>query len=67
MDSTRNERSSVLAKYFSEIRKYPLLSKEQEQTLAGRVLGGSREALHELIEANLSLRLVIAGRTLFGG
>ena len=41
MDSTQNERSSVLAKYFSEIRNYPLLSKEQEQSLAGRVAGGS--------------------------
>ena len=60
MDSTHNERSSVLAKYFSEIRKYPLLSKEQEQTLAGRVLGGSREALHELIESNLSFVVKVA-------
>ena len=60
MDSTQNERSSVLAKYFSEIRKYPLLSKEQEQTLAGRVRGGSRKALHELIESNLSFVVKVA-------
>jgi RNA polymerase primary sigma factor len=60
MDSTHNERSSVLAKYFSEIRHYPLLTKEQEQTLAGRVRGGSREALHELIESNLSFVVKVA-------
>ncbi|HXV76199.1 MAG TPA: RNA polymerase sigma factor RpoD/SigA [Candidatus Polarisedimenticolaceae bacterium] len=60
MDSTHNERSSVLAKYFSEIRSYPLLTKKQEQDLAGRVRDGSREALHELIESNLSFVVKVA-------
>jgi len=60
MDSTHNERSSLLARYFSEIRNYPLLSKEQEQDLAGRVRKGSRAALHELIESNLSFVVKVA-------
>ena len=60
MDSTHNERSSILAKYFSEIRNYPLLNKEEEQDLADRVRRGSHEALHELIEANLSFVVKVA-------
>ena len=34
MDSAPNDRNSVLSRYFSEIRAYPLLTKEQEQGLA---------------------------------
>jgi RNA polymerase primary sigma factor len=60
MDSTHNERSSILAKYFSEIRNYPLLNKEEEQDLADRVRRGSRRALHELIESNLSFVVKVA-------
>jgi RNA polymerase primary sigma factor len=60
MDSTHNERSSILARYFSEIRNYPLLNKEEEQDLADRVRRGSHEALHELIESNLSFVVKVA-------
>src|SRR5512134_2546509 len=60
MDTSPNERSSLLARYFSEIRHYPLLSKEQEQDLADRVRRGSHEALHELIESNLSFVVKVA-------
>ena len=34
MESTSNDRNTVLSRYFSEIRSYPLLTKEQEQSLA---------------------------------
>jgi hypothetical protein len=49
MDSTQKERSSLLSRYFSEIRAYPLLTKEQEQTLAKNVQNGCQHSLHELI------------------
>jgi RNA polymerase primary sigma factor len=60
MESTQNERSTVLSRYFSEIRHYPLLTKEQEQSLAGRVKAGCPDALHELIESNLSFVVKVA-------
>jgi len=60
MDVTAKERSSVLSRYFAEIREYRLLSKEQEQTLARSVKRGSREALNELIESNLSFVVKVA-------
>jgi RNA polymerase primary sigma factor len=60
MQVTAKERSSVLSRYFAEIREYQLLSKEQEQTLARSVQRGSREALNELIESNLSFVVKVA-------
>ena len=60
MESSRNERSSVLARYFSEIRNYPLLSKEQEQTLAQKIKNGCKNSLQELIESNLSFVVKVA-------
>jgi len=54
MESTQNERSSVLSRYFSEIREYPLLTKDEELALAEGVKRGDRAALNELIESNLS-------------
>jgi len=60
MDSSQNERSSVLSRYFSEIRGYPLLTKEQEQVLAKNVKNGCRDSLHELIESNLSFVVKVA-------
>lgn len=60
MESTPNDRSTLLSRYFSEIRGYPLLTKEQEQSLANRVKVGCRDALHELIESNLSFVVKVA-------
>ena len=60
MNVTRKERSSVLSRYFVEIREYNLLSKEQEQSLARNVREGSRAALNELIESNLSFVVKVA-------
>jgi RNA polymerase primary sigma factor len=54
METTSKERSSVLSRYFSEIREYPLLTKDEELVLAEGVKQGSRAALNELIESNLS-------------
>jgi len=60
MDSSQNERGSVLTRYFSEIRDYPLLSKEREQWLAERIRGGCPAALNELVESNLSFVVKVA-------
>ena len=54
METTSKERSSVLSRYFSEIREYPLLTKDEELVLAEGVKNGDRAALNELIESNLS-------------
>src|SRR5437867_13314434 len=54
VDSSQHDRSSVLSQYFSEIRMFPLLSKEKEVQLAKKVLRGDRASLNELIESNLS-------------
>ncbi len=60
MESTQNDRSSVLSRYFAEIREYPLLTKEEEMTLARSVKLGRKDALDELIESNLSFVVKVA-------
>ncbi len=60
MESTQNDRTSVLSRYFAEIREYPLLTKEEEMSLARNVKAGRREALNELIESNLSFVVKVA-------
>jgi RNA polymerase primary sigma factor len=61
MESSRNDRSSLLSRYFSEIRSYPLLSKNQEHSLARNVQkDGCRTSLNELIESNLSFVVKVA-------
>lgn len=51
---------SVLSRYFSEIRAYPLLTKEQEQRLAHRVQKGDPEAFENLVASNLSFVVKVA-------
>jgi len=60
MESTQNDRSSILSRYFAEIREYPLLTKDEEMKLARRVKKGKRTALNELIESNLSFVVKVA-------
>ena len=60
MESMQNDRGSVLSRYFAEIREYPLLTKEEEMTLARNVKQGRRDALNELIESNLSFVVKVA-------
>lgn len=60
MEPTHNERSSVLSRYFADIREYPLLTKEEELVLARRVKQGRRDALNELVESNLSFVVKVA-------
>jgi DNA-directed RNA polymerase sigma subunit (sigma70/sigma32) len=42
METTAKERGSVLSRYFSEIREYPLLTKDEELALAAGVKRGER-------------------------
>lgn len=60
METTQGDRSSVLSRYFAEIRDYPLLTKDEEMSLARSVRLGRREALNELIESNLSFVVKVA-------
>lgn len=54
MEPGHHDRSSVLSQYFSEIRIYPLLTKDEEVHLAKRVMKGDRDSRNVLIESNLS-------------
>jgi RNA polymerase primary sigma factor len=55
-----SDRGSVLARYFSEIREYPLLSKDEELDLAVAVRNGCARSLNELVESNLSFVVKVA-------
>jgi RNA polymerase primary sigma factor len=57
---TSRPSSSILSQYFSEIRQYPLLTKEEEQNLAREIRRGDRQALNELVESNLSFVAKVA-------
>jgi RNA polymerase primary sigma factor len=60
MRDTHDAKTSILSQYFSEIRDYPLLTKDEEKHLARDIQRGSREALHELVESNLSFVAKVA-------
>src|ERR1044071_7127275 len=60
MESSVKDRSSVLSRYFTEIREYPLLTKDEEMALADGVKRGDRASLNELIESNLSFVVKVA-------
>ncbi len=46
--------------YLTEIRRYPRLSVEAEQTLARRCAAGDQEAIREMVSANLRLVVSVA-------
>ncbi|RMG46035.1 MAG: RNA polymerase sigma factor RpoD/SigA [Acidobacteria bacterium] len=58
--TTPNSDKTILSRYFSEIREYPLLTKEQEQQLARRVQQGDPEAFERLVASNLSFVVKVA-------
>ncbi len=51
-----------LKAYFESIKKYPLLTAEEEKTLSERIARGDREARKRMIESNLRLVVNIAKR-----
>jgi RNA polymerase primary sigma factor len=60
MGFIKNQKDSILSLYFSEIRGYEMLTKDEEQSLARDIQAGSREALNELVESNLSFVAKVA-------
>ena len=60
MGYNRNSKDSILSLYFAEIRGYQMLTKEEEQSLARDIQAGSRDALNELVESNLSFVAKVA-------
>jgi len=60
MASRRDTSTTVLSRYFSEIRDFPLLTKEEEKQLARDVEAGREEAVNELVESNLSFVAKVA-------
>jgi len=57
---SRKAEVSILSQYFSEIREFPLLTKDEEKTLARDIKKGSQEALNVLVESNLSFVAKVA-------
>ncbi len=60
MRDAHDSKGTVLSQYFSEIREYPLLTKDEEKHLARDIQRGDREALNELVESNLSFVAKVA-------
>jgi RNA polymerase primary sigma factor len=51
---------SALSRYLSDIRIYPLLTKEKEIEIGERISGGMREGMDELVLSNLGFVVKIA-------
>jgi len=60
MVHAHNSKGSILSHYFAEIRSFPLLTKEEEQSLARDIEEGSQAAVNELVESNLSFVAKVA-------
>ena len=60
MQSPQQQDSVALARYLSEIRRRPSLSREEEAGLARRASRGNRQALNDLVEANLGFVVKVA-------
>lgn len=61
-EEEENEVENAIRQYLAEIGRYPLLSPDQELTIAQRVAAGDQEAQRRLVEANLRLVVSIAKR-----
>jgi RNA polymerase sigma factor (sigma-70 family) len=61
-EETRDTSRANLAVYLREIARIPLLTREQEVELAGRIRAGDEAAKQRLIEANLRLVVQVARR-----
>jgi len=58
--ASAQQKNSILSHYFSEIRSFPLLTKEEEQDLARDIRKGSQRAVNDLVESNLSFVAKVA-------
>ena len=66
-EETRATNRANLGLYLDEISRIPLLTREEEVALAGRVRAGDEEAKARLVEANLRLVVQVARRYLHRG
>ena len=60
MKSPRQQDRSALKRYLAEISGRRKLSREEEVGLARRASGGNRQALNDLVEANLGFVVKVA-------
>ena len=65
MDDLAQQTTDAMALFLQEVRRYPLLSREQEVELAKRIERGDLEAKEQLVNSNL--RLVIANARKYQG
>jgi RNA polymerase primary sigma factor len=60
--SIAEARNDSLSRYLREIGKYPLVDREEEESLGRRIRAGDGEALNHLVCANLRFVVLIAKR-----
>ena len=60
--SNRNSDENILSQYLKEISKIPLLTREEEDTIAREAATGNRAAQHKLVNANLRFVVNVAKR-----
>ena len=65
MDDLAQQTTDAMALFLQEVRRYPLLTREQEIELAKRIERGDLEAKDELVNSNL--RLVISNARKYQG
>jgi len=53
-------KTSILSQYFSEIRNFPLLTRDEEKALARDIQRGKPQALENLVKSNLSFVAKVA-------
>ncbi|TDI34105.1 MAG: RNA polymerase sigma factor RpoD/SigA [Acidobacteria bacterium] len=58
--SRSSDRNPTLSRYFSEIRNYPILTREEEVGLGKRIEKGHRQPRNKLVESNLSFVVKVA-------
>ena len=54
-----------MTQYFAEIKRFPLLTREEERALGRRIQAGDEGAREQMIVANLRLVVTIANRFSF--
>lgn len=58
--ASRTDSTTLMGRYLNEVGKVPLLTHEQEITLAKRAAKGDQKAKNELVESNLRLVISVA-------
>tara|TARA_R110000796_G_scaffold19237_3_gene57790 strand:+ start:5483 stop:6262 length:780 start_codon:yes stop_codon:yes gene_type:complete len=60
MKSYINDKADVITKYFKDVNKHELLSSEEEDEIAMRIVNGDESAINELVNANLKFVVSVA-------